>query len=151
MTLNFILPSQDTSSLREIVVITTFLNRGLSFSCLLKYHHPPTFTPSTTFNSELLKIAGLCQRKFFLSFQSFAFCADADAVPTPVEPKPANQDFLTFTSESKALSSNRGSDFRCNYHVILTFHTILASFNSHHRRRCPNPERWDIDNPSRYR
>jgi hypothetical protein len=78
-------------------------------------------------------MAAECQRKFFLSFQSFAFYADADAGPTPVEPKPADQDFRTFTSESEALSSNRGRDLRFNHHVILTSHTILASFNPHHK------------------
>ena len=78
--------SQDISSLREHVAITTFINRGPSSSCLLKHIHPRTLTPSTTFDFETLKIAGVCQRKFFLSFQSFAFYADADSGPTPVEP-----------------------------------------------------------------
>jgi hypothetical protein len=40
--------------------------------------------------------------KFFLSFQSFAFYADADAGTTPVEPRTADQAFRIFTSESKA-------------------------------------------------
>jgi hypothetical protein len=39
------------------------------------------------------------QRKFFLSFQLFKFYDDADAGPTPVEPRPADQDLWTFPSE----------------------------------------------------
>mmetsp|Transcript_55416 Transcript_55416/g.115978 ORF Transcript_55416/g.115978 Transcript_55416/m.115978 type:complete len:113 (-) Transcript_55416:690-1028(-) len=62
------------------------INRGPSSSCLLKHIHPRTLTPSSTFDYETLKIARACQRKFFLSFQSFAFYADADAGPTPVDP-----------------------------------------------------------------
>jgi hypothetical protein len=58
MTSNF--TSQDISSLREYVAITIFINRGPTSSCLLKHFHPPTLTASTTFNAQLLKIAGVC-------------------------------------------------------------------------------------------